>query len=265
MTNKIILQAQQLGVRLGGRTILQDIDLTVQAGEFLVVLGGNGAGKSTLLNTLSQQLPHKEGTLEFQGQALRDWSVAALAQQRAVLSQHSNTVFPMTVADVVLLGRYPFSKGHPTPNDWALVEQLMRELGLLSYAHQNIQTLSGGEQQRVHLARVLAQVWDSTPDQPKLLFLDEPTSSLDIAYQQELLNSVRALTKQKGLAVFAILHDMNLAARYADRIALLHQGRLLQQGAPADTLTNHWIQQTFGVAAMVQPHPIFDCLQISTY
>lgn len=265
MEHKSVLTARQLSVKLGSRTILQRINLDLQAGQLLTVLGGNGAGKSTLLKTLAQQIPYQQGSIEVQGKNLSQWTVTKLAQQRAVLSQHSSLVFSMLVIEVVLLGRYPFSQGSPTTRDWELVEDLMEHLGIFKYAHYNILDLSGGEQQRVHLARVLAQVWDSTWDEPKLLFLDEPTSSLDIAYQHELLQLVQQQTEENGLAVFAILHDMNLAARYATHIALLKQGQLLQQGSPSETLTNHWIQQTFGVAAVVQEHPIFDCLQISTY
>lgn len=265
MKNKSILTAHQLQVNLGRKTILKNISLDLKAGQLLTVLGGNGAGKSTLLGALSQQIPYQEGNIVVQGIPLKKWSINALAQQRAVLSQYSSLVFPMSVIDVVLLGRYPFSRGMPTTRDWDIVEDLMECLGILKYAHQNILNLSGGEQQRVHLARVLAQVWDSTWEQPKLLFLDEPTSSLDIAYQHELLQLVEEQTQENGLAVFAILHDMNLAARYATHIALLKKGHLIQQGSPSETLTNHWIQQTFGVAAVVQDHPIFDCLQISTY
>ncbi|MGH1334585.1 MAG: heme ABC transporter ATP-binding protein [Aureispira sp.] len=265
MNNSSILTARDLQVNLGRHTILRNINLELSAGQILTVLGGNGAGKSTLLRALAQQIPYQKGAIILQGQALKEWSVNGLAQERAVLSQYSTLVFPMSVIDVVLLGRYPFSKGAPTTKDWAIVEDLMEHLGILKYAHKNILNLSGGEQQRVHLARVLAQVWDSTWENPKLLFLDEPTSSLDIAYQHELLQLVQEQTQENGLAVLAILHDMNLAARYASHVALLKKGQLIQQGIPSETLTNHWIQQAFGVAAVVQEHPIFDCLQISTY
>lgn len=265
MDNKRLLKAKNLQIKLGGKTILSNINLEIQAGQFLTVLGGNGAGKSTLLKALSQQISPQKGDIVLQSKSLKNWGVEGLAQERAVLSQFSSLVFPMTVLDVVLLGRYPFSKGQPTHRDWQLVNHLMEHLGILRYAHHNILELSGGEQQRVYLARVLAQVWDSTWEQPKLLLLDEPTNSLDIAYQQELLHLIQELTQEKGLGVFAILHDMNLAARFSSHIALLQQGTIIQQGSPATTLTNHWIQQTFGVAAVVHQHPIFDCLQISTY
>ena len=262
-----MLGLNHIAVTINGRHLLKDVSFDLQSGDLMVLLGGNGAGKSTLLKTIANSLPLAKGQIDLMGKDLTDYSYENLAQVRAVLSQNINLVFSMKVLDVVLLGRYPFTKhrGIPTTQDVALAYEILDLMGVVAYAEQDITTLSGGEQQRVHLARVLAQVWDSQADNPKLLLLDEPTSNLDIAYQHILLELLEDKVQKNGLAVLTILHDMNLAARYATKIALLKQGQLLTVGHPKQTLTPDWIQQTFGVSSIVQEHPIFDCVQISTY
>lgn len=261
-----MLNVNNITVCLNGKHLLNQINFEVNQGDFMVLLGGNGAGKSTLLKTIARSLPYRKGEILFQGENLAYWSQVKLSQQRAVLSQNTFLVFPMNVIDVVLLGRYPYTQGgKPKIKDVTIAYELLDLMGVAKYADEDITCLSGGEQQRVHIARVLAQVWESTLDHPKLLLLDEPTSNLDIAYQHILLELLQDRVQQQGLTVLAVLHDMNLAARYATQIALLKQGELLRVGTPVEVLTPDWIQQTFGVSSIVQTHPIFDCLQVSTY
>lgn len=261
-----MLKIDTITVQLAGKTLLKHINFDVKRGSFTVVLGGNGAGKSTLLKTLAGNLPYHKGRITFKDRLLTDWRQDALARDRAVLSQNTFLVFPMTVIDVVLLGRYPHNQGQkPTVKDVATAYELLDLMGIAQYADQDITLLSGGEQQRAHIARVLLQVWESSEDNPKLLLLDEPTSNLDIAYQHILLELLEKRVQENGLVVLAILHDMNLAARYATDIALLKKGELLTIGTPKETLTPDWIMRTFGVSSIVQAHPVFDCLQVSTY
>lgn len=261
-----MLNVNNIRVCLNGKQLLNQINFDLGEGDFMVLLGGNGAGKSTLLKTLARSLPYREGEILFGGENLASWSQIELSQQRAVLSQNTFLVFPMNVIDVVLLGRHPYTQGgKPKVEDVAIAYELLDLMGVAKYAEEDITCLSGGEQQRVHIARVLTQVWGSSPDNPKLLLLDEPTSNLDIAYQHILLELLQDRVQKHGLTVLTILHDMNLAARYATHIALLKQGELLAVGTPEDVLTIDLIQDTFGVSSIIQTHPIFDCLQVSTY
>ena len=261
-----MLNINNITVCLNGRNLLKEINFDLDENDFMVLLGGNGAGKSTLLKTLARSLPYRKGQILFRGENLAYWSQVELSQQRAVLSQNTFLVFPMNVIDVVLLGRYPYTQGgKPNAKDVTIAYELLDLMGVAKYAEEDITCLSGGEQQRVHIARVLAQVWESSLANPKLLLLDEPTSNLDIAYQHILLELLQDRVQKHGLTVLAVLHDMNLAARYATQIALLKEGKLLTVGRPQEVLTTDWIQRTFGVSSIIQAHPIFDCLQVSTY
>ncbi|BDS09320.1 heme ABC transporter ATP-binding protein [Aureispira anguillae] len=261
-----MLNINNITVHLGGETLLEQISFDIQQGDFMVLLGGNGAGKSTLLKTLARSIPYCKGQVLFKEELLGHWNQEELSRNRAVLSQNTFLVFPMNVIEVVLLGRYPYSQGRkPSVKDVAIAYEMLDLMGIAHYADVDITTLSGGEQQRAHIARVLAQVWESSPEHPKLLLLDEPTSNLDIAYQHILLELLQDRVQKHGLVVLTILHDMNLAARYATQIALLKQGKLLAVGKPEETLTPDWIMKAFGVSSIIQEHPIFDCLQVSTY
>lgn len=261
-----MLNINNISVCLNGKDLLKHINFDINQGDFMVLLGGNGAGKSTLLKTIARSLPYCKGEILFEGEGLGYWSQVELSRKRAVLSQNTFLVFPMNVIDVVLLGRYPYTQGgKPKVKDVTIAYELLDLMGIAQYAEEDITCLSGGEQQRVHIARVLAQVWESSPSNPKLLLLDEPTSNLDIAYQHILLELLQDRVQQHGLTVLAVLHDMNLAARYATQIALLKKGELLTVGNPQEVLTSDWIQWAFGVSSIIQTHPIFDCLQVSTY
>lgn len=261
-----MLNVNNISVCLNGKHLLNQVNFDVQQGDFMALLGGNGAGKSTLLKTIARSLPYCKGQVLFRGENIGHWSQVELSQYRAVLSQNTFLVFPMNVIDVVLLGRYPYTQGaKPKVKDVTIAYELLDLMGVAQYAEEDITCLSGGEQQRVHLARVLAQVWESSLANPKLLLLDEPTSNLDIAYQHILLELLEDRVQKHGLTVLAVLHDMNLAARYATQIALLKKGELLTVGTPEEVLTPGSIQDTFGVSSIIQTHPIFDCLQVSTY
>lgn len=261
-----MINIQNISVQLNGKQLLRNINFEVGKGDFMVLLGGNGAGKSTLLKTIAGNISCHKGFVSFQNQPLKHWTTEALSTIRAVLSQNIVLVFPMKVLEVVLLGRYPYNQGRmPSTKDVAIAYETLDLMGVANYAETDINLLSGGEQQRVHLARVLAQVWESSPSDPQILLLDEPTSSLDIVYQHILLELLQKRVQSNALVVLAVLHDMNLAARYATHIALLKQGELLTMGTPKETLTPTWIKAAFGVSSVVQAHPVFDCIQISTY
>lgn len=247
----MLLQTSSFSVQLSDTRVLDSIQLELGSSCFMAILGGNGQGKSTLLHALSGGMAAVAAQIFIQQKALSQWTPLALARQRAMLTQNIAFGANMTGQDAVLLGRYPFyaAYGSPRLEDYEVVEAVLKTLQLGSLAHQSLHTCSGGQQQLLQVARVLAQVWDSTPEQPKLLFLDEPTSNLDIRYQHLLLGQLREWLPHKGWGIVAVLHDLNLAAQYADQLLLLRAGRIHTQGRPHQVLTPAHIQAVFGVPA----------------
>lgn len=248
-----MLKATGLDCARGGCRILEAVDFTLASGEVMAVLGTNGAGKSTLMATLTGEIAAQRGTVELAGRPLAEWSAAERARRLAVLPQSSTLAFPFTCEEVVAMGRMPHETG--LQRDREIVAQAIAAADAAHLARRNYLTLSGGERQRVHLARVLAQIWDT---EDACLLLDEPTASLDLAHQQLALAQARAVATRGG-AVLVILHDLNLAARFADRILLLDRGRMLALGDPWDVLQAERIEQVFGVRVQVQPHPLQNC------
>lgn len=248
-----MLKATGLGCARGGCRILQEIDFTLAAGEVVAVLGTNGAGKSTLMATLTGELVAQAGSVELDGRALADWPASQRARRMAVLPQVSTLAFPFACEEVVALGRMPHDTG--LQRDHEIIDSALAAADVAHLRGRDYLTLSGGERQRVHLARVLAQLWDVPA---ACLLLDEPTASLDLAHQQLTLAQAR-LVADRGGAVLVILHDLNLAARYADRILLLDRGRMLALGSPWQVLEAERIRSVFGVQVQVQPHPLQDC------
>ncbi len=251
------LEAEGLCVRRSGRALLQNLSLSLAAGEVLAVVGANGAGKSTLLRVLSAELTPDRGQVRLNGRALADWPARESAKRRAVLPQHSPLDFPFTALEVVLMGRIPH--GGPGAEDVHRAALALAEVGLAPLAERRYTTLSGGERQRVHLARVLVQIWEPLPAQePRFLLLDEPTASLDLAHQHATL-ALAQRWAQHDLGVLIVLHDLNLAAQYANRVAVLKAGQLLAVGAPAKVLEPTLIAEAFGLPVQILPHPELPC------
>lgn len=249
-----MLQAKTLSCARGGCRILQDIEFELQAGEVLAVLGTNGAGKSTLMATLTGELPAHSGEVLLGGRPLAEWSSLQRAQRLAVLPQSSSLAFAFAVEEVVAMGRLPHASGHQ--RDQQIIAAALAAADVLHLRGRSYLTLSGGERQRVHLARVLAQIWEA--GEQACLILDEPTASLDLAHQQLSLQQAREVASRGG-AVLLVLHDLNLAARYADRLLLLDKGAMVALGTPWEVLQASLIQQVFGVSVQVQRHPQEDC------
>ena len=248
-----MLVVKALDCARGGKRILQGVSFELKAGEVLAVLGTNGAGKSTLLASLTGELSPLNGSIVLAGRALARWPAKERARSMAVLPQSSSLAFPFSVAEVVAMGRMPHATG--LQQDELIIEQAMTATDVTQLRERSYLSLSGGERQRVHLARVLAQIWDA--GEQGCLLLDEPTASLDLAHQQLILQQARKMA-QRGLAVIVVLHDLNLAARYADRLLLLHHGRVQAVGAPWQVLTAERIAEVFGVAVRVEQHPLQD-------
>lgn len=250
-----MLAARQVSVRVSGATLLNEVSLAVRPGEVLVVIGPNGAGKSTLLKALCGDIGVTAGEVRMNQRLLRDWPLRARAKVRAVLPQETALGFPFPVFDVVLMGRGPHLCGVESAHDRAIARAALHRVEADHLAERRYTTLSGGERQRVHLARVLAQIWEPPADDAaRYLLLDEPTASLDLTHQHALLGLARRFSRQ-GIGVLAVLHDLNLAAAYADRIAVLKGGRLVALGTPAAVLQPELIERVFAMTARVLAHP----------
>lgn len=252
LTTTASLRAGNVSFSVGSRTLISDVTVEFTAGEFSVLLGANGAGKSTLIRLLARQLQPDSGAVHYSGEGDRCWTSSELARFRAVLSQHIEIAFPLAVYEVVLMGRYPHFTGAPTARDRAACRAAMRRLDVLDWAERDYLTLSGGERQRVQFARVLAQLWQSDADVPRYLLLDEPLTFLDIRYQLEFLRLVRTLLTEGNLVAVGVVHDLDLAARYADHVVVMSNGRVLTSGTPSATLTPECVFEAFGVRPEVR-------------
>ena len=250
-----MFDAHQLSYQIGTVSLLHQVSFRARPGELLVILGANGAGKSTLLKLLSGDLLPTEGQLLFNSTPLLSYSPTELAHQRAVLTQQHSLALAFTVDELIMMGRYPHFRGQPDARDYSVVESALALVGLTNLAKRSYPTLSGGEQQRVHLARVLAQVWDANPG---YLLLDEPLTGLDLHHQHHMLGVARELVG-RGFGVVAVLHDLNLAAQFADQILLLRRGQAIAYGPPAQVLTVDNIQAGFDLPVQLVPHPSLDC------
>ncbi len=253
-----VVKAANLRVCAGDKILLDDVSLQLGRGEVLAIIGANGAGKSTLLKTLSGERKIEKGEIVINNRALDEWKHGELARVRGVLPQESNLNFPFTAFEVALLGRTPHCRGSETTRDYEIACAAMEATDTAYLANRSFPTLSGGERQRVHLARVLAQVWEEPKQDARLLLLDEPTSSLDLTHQHATLGIARRFAR-RGAGVIVVLHDLNLAAQYADRILLLKRGRVVARGTPQEVLQPAIINDAYGVRVLVMPHPRLRC------
>lgn len=245
-----MLRTENLSIRRGGKTVLAGVTLELKPGEVLGVLGPNGAGKSTLLGALCGELHADEGYVWLDGGELHQCTGSQRAQRLAVLPQVSTLDFAFRVEEVVGMGRLPYQTGRARDDEVVAAALDAADAGHLS--GRSYLALSGGERQRVHLARVLAQLWPGEAGQT--LLLDEPTSMLDPLHQHTTLQAVREFA-DRGAAVLVILHDLNLAARYCDRILLLEGGRPVALDTPQQVLRPEPLKAVFGLEVLVQPHP----------
>ncbi|MCO8277798.1 ABC transporter ATP-binding protein [Actinoplanes sp. TRM 88003] len=242
-----VLRLDNVGVRIGSAQLVRDVTIDCPAGTFVGLLGPNGSGKSSLLRTVYRALPPDSGAVLLDGQdLLRELSARQAARRVAVLAQEPAHEIGFTVEEVIAAGRTPHHGAWArwASADRAIVTQAVATVGLTGHEHRPFSALSGGEKQRVLLARALAQ-------QPSVLILDEPTNHLDIGTQLGLLALVRGL----GITVLAALHDLNLAAAYCDRVHLLQDGALVAHGTPGEVLTPALIADVFGVTAHRVAHP----------
>lgn len=246
------LKLDKLSCGYPSRTVLQNVTLIAEPGKMLVLLGANGAGKTTLFRTISGQLSPLSGTIHLGQHQLSSLSHRERVREMAVMPQSESRDWPLSVEEAVRLGRAPH-RGWLFPltsNDYQIVEQALQRTSLIELRNRPISELSGGEWRRVILARALAQ-------EAQVLVLDEPTAGLDLKYQQEVLHLIQSITHEQQLTTILSLHDLNLAALFADEIALLADGGLLAVGSPEEVLSEEFIEQTFGIDVRILEHPVY--------
>ena len=250
------LSVRALSFSFGETQVLKNINLEVQPGEYFGIMGPNGSGKTTLLRCITRYLPIEDGMIAVGGRPFEDFSAEAIARTFAVVPQNSATDFPFRVFDIVMMGRIPHAGSRlsgETKDDVEIVRQALERTDALRFSSRVFSELSGGEKQRVIIARAIAQ-------KPKVLLLDEPTVYLDISGQIETMDLIKKLNREEGITVVAVLHDVNLAARYCDRIALLSGGTLEASGAPSDVLTPETIRSVYGIDVLVRKDPMTEAV-----
>lgn len=232
------LYVENLCVNIGKKPIVKNVTLSVPENQFVVLLGPNGSGKSTLLKSVYRTIPYESGNVYLGEENCKQISYRDFAARVAVVSQFSNIAFEFSVEEIVMMGRSPHLgiMGREGAEDQRFVEEALKQVGMAAFAKRSFSTLSGGEKQRVLLARAIAQ-------KPQLMILDEPTNHLDIRYQLQVLSIVKKL----GISCIAALHDLNLAAQYADKIYLLYAGQIVAEGKSEDVLTTEMIRKVYHV------------------
>lgn len=250
-----MLIAADLVFRVGKRALIDRVSAQFEPGRLHLILGPNGAGKSTLIRLLARLLRPSEGTVQYDGHDAAHWHERELARRRAVLSQSIEVAFSLPVRELVLMGRYPHFGARPGAEDLAICDEVMRFFDVTAMADRSYGTLSGGECQRVQFARVLAQIWRPIEDSTRHLFLDEPLTFLDVRHQIDFMGKVRIFAAQKDVVVVGVVHDLNLAVQFADRLLLLDQGRILADGPPSEVLTGDNLRAAFAVAPVLLTNP----------
>ena len=249
--------AHDLTYEIEGETLLDGVSLRADRGQFVGLIGPNGAGKSTLLRTISGILRYRRGAVSLEGADLQTLSSREIASSLALIPQIAPYTYGFTSMELVLMGRYPHLGRFQIEGkeDDRIARDAMRLTETEQFADRTLDTLSGGERQRVFVARALAQ-------QPRILLMDEPTANLDVLHQLKVLDLVRRLVDD-GLTAIAAIHDLNMAARYCDKLVLLSGGRVLAEGSPEEVLTPDTIASAFGVKSAVYQDPITGSLAIS--
>ncbi|HEU4685702.1 MAG TPA: ABC transporter ATP-binding protein [Nitrospira sp.] len=237
--------------------VLEDLNCSIQCGEIFTIVGPNGSGKTSLLKLLARIVPVQHGSIMLYGQPLRELQQEDVARSVAYVPQDTQQIFPFTVSETVLMGRFPhrhrarwdFGFGWESQDDRAVAQQAMKTMNVWHLAKRPVTELSGGERQRVIIARALAQ-------NPRVLMLDEPTAFLDLQYQIESCALLCRLKQERGLTIVMVSHDLNLASQYSDRILLLDRGRLVRLGGPQDVIEPEVLEAVYRCRVLVDEHPV---------
>ncbi len=247
-----MIRAHQISYQYKDFHILDAVDVHLEYGEFLAIVGPNGAGKSSLLSMLANEVKSRQ-QIVFKDKNISDWPVQELSRHKAKFSQHNSNDIPLEVKDVVMMGRYPYFDAQPKQEDLEAMNKMMYETDVYYLKDREYNTLSGGEKQRVHLSRVLAQLQNRIAH--KLLFLDEPLNNLDVKHQYKVLETIKEFTQKANSAV-VVLHDLNLAAQYADKILLMKSGRAAAYGTPEEVFTAENISNAYNFPCTICEHPV---------
>ncbi|MCE3076001.1 heme ABC transporter ATP-binding protein [Chryseobacterium gwangjuense] len=247
-----MIKAHQISYKHKEFHILDSVDVHLEYGEFLAIVGPNGAGKSSLLSVLANEVKSRHDIL-FKDKNIRDWEIRDLSKHKSKFSQHNSNDIPLEVKDVVMMGRYPYFDAQPRQEDHEAMNNMMYETDVYHLKDREYNTLSGGEKQRVHLSRIMAQLQNDIAH--KLMFLDEPLNNLDIKHQYKALEIIKNFTKKANSAI-VVLHDLNLAAQFADKILLMKSGKVSAYGTPAEVFTAENISEAYNFPCTICDHPM---------
>ena len=246
-----MIKAKNLKVGYEQKIIIEDLSIDIEKGQVVSILGPNGSGKSTLLKALSRMVKPKSGEIYIENQKLTDIKNKKISQKLCLLSQHNTVPGDISVEDLVYFGRMPHKKWYETKlkEDEEIVNWAIENVGLTKYKNTPVSTLSGGERQRAHLAQALCQ-------KPEILLLDEPTTYLDISHQLELMELVREINKNLNITIIMVLHDLNQASKYSDRLLIMKNGNIVADGHPNETISHDIIRDVYGVKCDIDHDPI---------
>ena len=251
------IKSNDVDISLGGRDILNNISVEISAGEITTVIGPNGAGKSTLLKALAGDIKPDKGNIFYDGKNLIDINIQERAFTRSVMSQLQPIAFDFSVREIIEMGWIDRGQSDYAEEFENAVMDIVLECGVENLIHRNFNTLSGGEQRRIHFARTLLQLWrPSDAKDPKYLLLDEPTANLDLTYEVKMLNIIKEVSKE-GSGVMLVLHDLNLAAKYSDKIILLSNGKMVKIGSPKDVLKAELLSVIYDIDIKIKEDPFF--------
>ncbi len=248
-----MIQAEHIRFPTKTAAILKDINFRAEKGKLIAIIGPNGAGKSSLLNYLANEIDPKKNCTCFKGKNYREWCRNELACQKAKFSQQQQNDIPLRVKDILLMGRYPYFHQQPNANDWEATKIWMQKTEISHLENREYNQLSGGEKQRVHLARIFAQVENKA--QEKLVFLDEPLNNLDIAHQFKILQTIKDFTQNNNTAI-TVLHDLNLTAQFADEVVLMQDGEIKMYDSPEKVFQQKTIENVYQFPCKIISNPI---------
>ncbi|NKQ19542.1 ABC transporter ATP-binding protein [Brevibacillus laterosporus] len=248
--NDPVISVCDVSHRYGNQSVLQQVSIEIRAGEWLGIIGPNGSGKSTLLSLMSRAETPSAGQILVYGKDIKSYGRKKLSQHMAVLQQETIPAIHYTVQEVVEMGRFPYQSwwGTETEDSGPFIDSIMDRLQLKKLANKRLDQLSGGQRQRAALAKLMAQ-------SPSIVLLDEPTTYLDIHYQVQFMDVVQEWQQDCGVTVVSVLHDLNLASLYCDRIIVLHDGRISAEGTPTEMMTTKRLSDVFQVNTAIVPHP----------